>query len=212
MDGPAHPIEASPSGLAGAGRERRGVKTESFQNSSGEPELTALLKGLCALEFLWKGAPLPLIVTPMKNAFLGHLQGGVILEMQKCAQGRRALGSGQDEIHRAHRGRGWEGRGRAQQVRMSLLPRISLRDLPATARTHTRFAACLLALWGYRTTVFETEQSFETSRHHPSFHFPGSLKSVPLNNPKKAGSKSKNTARVQNYYNVGILNSLRPWL
>lgn len=69
MDRPAHPVEASPSGLAGGAREGREVKTESFQNSFREPELTELLKGLCTVEFLWKSASLPLIMNTGGWAF-----------------------------------------------------------------------------------------------------------------------------------------------
>lgn len=121
---------------------------------------------------------------------------------------RRAAGPwAQDQPQFQFAGRG--GGGAHSKFECPSYLRISLRDLPATTQTHTRFAARLLALWGSRTAVFETGQPFETSYHHSSFHLPGSLKSVPFNNPKKPGSKSKNAARVQNYYDVGILNSLR---
>lgn len=122
---------------------------------------------------------------------------------------RRAAGPwAQDRPQFQFAGRG--GGGAHSKFECPSYLRISLRDLPATTQTHTRFAARLLALWGSRTAVFETGQPFETSYHHSSFHLPGSLKSVPFNNPKKPGSKSKKRSSCAELLRRGHLEFITP--
>lgn len=113
-----------------------------------------------------------------------HLQGGATPEMQKL---HRAMGS--VTRHKSQSIRGSAGGGQEVQVSLLLvhLTHLTLEPSPYLTRNVLLLFTYLLALSGSRTIVFETEQSFETYYHYSSFQCVGSLKSVPIKNPKKAG-------------------------